>query len=99
MPVPARRWNQSRRISVRLAIAACSIAVTVDVLQFLLGPLGWVGIDQALDLLAAALFMWLLGFHVLLLPTVVLEAFPVAESLPTWTACVIALILLRRRQS
>jgi len=40
---------------------------------------------------------WLIGFHWLLLPTFVLELVPVLEDLPTWTACTIAVIALRKR--
>jgi hypothetical protein len=39
---------------------------------------------------------WLIGFHWLLLPTFVLELVPVLEDLPTWTACTIAVIVLRK---
>jgi hypothetical protein len=41
--------------------------------------------------------MWILGFHILLLPTFVVELIPVADMLPTWTGCVIAVIALRKR--
>ena len=40
----------------------------------------------------------MIGFHWLLLPTFVLELVPVLEDLPTWTACVIAVIALRKRE-
>ena len=43
------------------------------------------------------LTMWALGFHWLLLPTFVVELFPAVDMLPTWTACVIAVIALRKR--
>lgn len=35
-------------------------------------------------------------FHPLLLPTFVIEFLPVAGMLPTWTACVAAIVALRR---
>jgi len=80
---------------VRLAYG---IAVVTDVLQFVLGPLGWVVPDQVLDV-AAAIAMWrTLGFHPLLLPTFALEFLPVADMLPTWTGCVALVIALRKRQ-
>jgi hypothetical protein len=44
-----------------------------------------------------ALTMCLLGFHVLLLPTFVIELIPVIEDFPTWTACVAAVVALRKR--
>ncbi len=43
------------------------------------------------------LTMWALGFHWLLLPTFALELVPALDDLPTWTACVIAVIALRKR--
>jgi len=79
---------------VRLAYA---IGVTTDVLQFVLGPLGWVGADEILDVIAAALTWWAIGFHPLLLPTFVVEFLPVTDLLPTWTGCVAAVVALRRR--
>jgi hypothetical protein len=80
---------------VRLAYA---VAVATDALQFLLGPIGWAGADEILDLAAAALMWGVLGFHPLLLPTFLVELLPVADMLPTWTGCVALVIGLRRRQ-
>lgn len=80
---------------VRLAYAA---AVTTDALQFLLGPIGWAGADEILDVAATALMWRILGFHPLLLPTFLIELLPVTDMLPTWTACVAMVIGLRRRQ-
>ena len=40
-----------------------------------------------------------LGFHVLLLPTFVIELFPFVDMAPTWTGCVLAVIALRRNRS
>jgi hypothetical protein len=77
---------------------AYAIAVTTDVLQFLLGPIGWAGVDEVIDVVAAALVWRILGFHPLLLPTFVVEFLPVADVLPTWTACVVLVVGLRRRQ-
>ena len=81
----------------RIALAL-AVAVVADGLQFLLGPLGWPGADQAIDVLAMALAGWAIGFHWLLLPTFVLELVPALDDLPTWTACVIAVIALRKRE-
>jgi hypothetical protein len=79
-------------------VLAVAVAVTADSLQFFLGPLGWAFPDQAIDLLAMLLTAWAIGFHLLLLPTFVAELFPVVDMLPTWTACVIAVIALRKRE-
>ena len=80
---------------VRLAY---TIAVTADVLQFLLGPLGWAFADEVLDVAAMILTWRVIGFHPLLLPTMALEFLPVTDMLPTWTGCIALVIALRRRQ-
>ena len=79
-------------------ILALAVAVTADGLQFFLGPLGWVLVDQVIDVVALLLTAWAIGFHLLLLPTFIVEIFPVMDMLPTWTACVIAVIALRKRE-
>jgi hypothetical protein len=38
-----------------------------------------------------------IGFHMLLLPTFVIELVPVADMLPTWTGCTAAVVMLRKR--
>jgi hypothetical protein len=63
-----------------------------------LGPLGWAFPDQAIDCVAMILLSWVIGFHLLLLPTFVVELIPIAEMLPTWTACTAAVIALRKRE-
>jgi hypothetical protein len=80
---------------VRLAYG---VAVTTDALQFLLGPIGWAGADEALDVVAMLVLWRVLGFHPLLLPTFLIELLPVTDMLPTWTGCVALVIALRRRQ-
>jgi hypothetical protein len=77
---------------------AFGVALVADGLQLLLGPLGWLLLDEVVDLLAMGLSWWLLGFHPLLLPTLVLEIIPVADMLPTWTGCVAVVVALRKRQ-
>jgi len=83
------------RNRIRLAYA---VAISVDTLQFLLGPLGWAGADEVLDVAAMILLWRTIGFHPLLLPTFVIEFLPVADLLPTWTGCVALVLTLRRRQ-
>jgi hypothetical protein len=78
-------------------ILALAVAIAADSVQFILGPLGWTLVDQVIDAAAMVLTMWILGFHILLLPTFVVELVPVIEELPTWTACVAAVIALRKR--
>ncbi len=80
-------------------IVAFSVAVAADALQMMLGPLGWAFADQIIDLVAMGVVVWLVGFHPLLLPTFILELIPGIVMLPTWTACVAAVIVLRRNAS
>jgi len=86
-----------RRLSTPRICFALVVAGLTDAAQFLLGPLGWVFLDQILDVLAMAVVSALIGFHVLLLPTFVIEMLPLADMLPTWTACTGTVILLRRK--
>ena len=79
-------------------ILALVAAVAADGMQLLLGPLGWAGLDQAIDCVAMILVSRIIGFHILLLPTFVVELVPVLEDLPTWTACTAAVIALRKRE-
>lgn len=83
------------RRRIRLAYV---VAVATDALQLLLGPFGWIAGDEILDVIAAVVTTRLLGFHPLLLPTFVLELVPVADMLPTWTACVAIVTTIRQRQ-
>jgi len=80
-------------------LLALTIAVATDGLQLLFGPLGWAFADQIIDAVAMIFTVWLLGFHILLLPTFMVELIPVVDELPTWTACVATVIVLRRRGS
>jgi len=77
---------------------AYAVAVGTDVLQFVLGPFGWAFFDEALDVVAMVVISRAIGFHVLLLPTFVIEFLPVADMMPTWTATVALVVTLRRRQ-
>jgi len=84
-----------RLTRLRMALAL-AVALLADGLQWLLNFFGWLGADQVIDVAAMVLTSWLIGFHWLLLPTFVVEFIPVADELPTWTACVVAVIALRR---
>jgi hypothetical protein len=72
------------------------VAIATDLLQLVLGPLGWAGADEVLDVVAAAATWRLLGFHPLLLPTFMIEFLPVTDMLPTWTGCVALVVAARR---
>jgi hypothetical protein len=91
-PLPIRKLTRMR------IVLAIIVAIAADGLQFFLGPLGWIFGDQIIDVVAMLLTTWLIGFHWLLLPTFALELVPLADELPTWTACVIAVISLRKRE-
>jgi hypothetical protein len=78
-------------------ILALTVALTADALQIALLPVAWTFAQSAVDVVAMILTMLLIGFHLLLLPTFVIEFIPVADMFPTWTGCVIAVIALRKR--
>ena len=78
-------------------VLALAIALATDAIQILLGPLGWTFFDEGMDLVAMVLISWIIGFHPLLLPTFVLEIFPVVDMAPTWTVCTAIVVALRRK--
>ena len=78
--------------------SAYAVAAAADAIQWLLGPIGWMLPDQAVDLAAMAAISWAIGFHPLLLPTFILELLPIADLLPTWIGCVAIVVALRRRE-
>ena len=84
------------KLTRRRIVLAVLVALAADALQIpfqLMQP-----VPEIIDVIAAVLTFWLLGFHLLLLPTFVVEFIPVADMLPTWTACVVAVIALRKRE-
>ena len=91
-------WFAPRPLTKPRIWFAFVVAVLTDGLQLLFGPLGWALVDEGLDVVAMMLISWAVGFHLLLLPTFVLELLPVTDMLPTWTACTAAVVMLRRRQ-
>ena len=91
------RFLQVPRLTSARIAAAFGLAVVIDGAQLLMGPLGWSLPDELLDLAAMVAITWMLGFHPLLLPTFLIELFPVADALPTWTGCVAVVVGLRRR--
>jgi hypothetical protein len=78
--------------------SAYLVAVAADVMQLLLGPIGWTFADEIIDAAAMVAISRLIGFHPLLLPTFILEFLPVADLLPTWTGCVALVVTLRKRE-
>jgi hypothetical protein len=98
--------------SPRIVAAVC-VAVAADVVQLplmlaLVASAGSVvglgaavpleAVDAVIDVVTACLTTWLLGFHWVLLPTVLLEAVPGLAAAPTWTGCVL-FVIWRRRQA
>lgn len=86
---------QLTRTRVLLALA---IAVGADFLQIVLVPLEWAFVQQIVDVVAMVLTILVIGFHPLLLPTFIVEFIPIVDMLPTWTGCVVAVVVLRKRQ-
>ena len=97
IPNKSNRMFRAPQLTRTRIILALAVAVFADGLQLLLGPFAWVFVDQAIDCVAMILVSWAIGFHWLLLPAFVTELIPAVDELPTWTACAIAVIAIRRR--
>ena len=98
---PPAKWNrvwQKPPLTRTRIVLSLAVAVVADGLQFLLNGVGWFGLDQAIDVVAMILVSWLIGFHWLLLPTFVVELVPIADDLPTWIACVGAVVAIRKHE-
>jgi hypothetical protein len=65
------------------------IAIAADMLQLALLPLfaggALEGVDLAVDGIVAVLLIALCGFHPAFLPTMIAEALPVVDLVPSWT--------------
>jgi hypothetical protein len=92
------RWFRLPRLTWPRIVLALAIAAAADGVQLLSGFVGWAGFDQVVDLVTMIVVSRIIGFHILLLPTFVVELVPVLDDLPTWTACVLAVIALRKRE-
>lgn len=97
VPEKLNRMFRVPRLTWPRIVLALGIAVAADGFQFLLNAFGWAGPDQIIDVVTMILISWLIGFHILLLPTFVVELIPVLDDLPTWIACTSAVIVLRKR--
>jgi hypothetical protein len=87
----------SPRLTGRRAFIALAVAVIADLLQIVTVPVAWTFVQSAIDVVAMLIILPVIGFHFLLLPTFVIEIVPGAAALPTWTACVLAVIGLKKR--
>lgn len=78
--------------------AALVVALAADFLQWIALPLFAAGAlapwNDVLDVAIAVILVRLLGWHWAFLPTFVVELFPVADLVPTWT---LAVLLASRR--
>lgn len=91
-------WLRPELTRWRVALALL-IAISADAIQIFLGPLGWPFADEFIDVVTMVATSLLVGFHVLLLPTFVIEFIPVVGMLPTWTGCMVAVVAMRRRHA
>ncbi|HTL58804.1 MAG TPA: hypothetical protein VL361_24165 [Candidatus Limnocylindrales bacterium] len=91
------RWLMVPVLTRRRIWFAFTVAAITDAIQLGLGPAGWLFVDEGLDIMAMILTSAALGFHMLLLPTFVIELIPVADMLPTWTGCTAAVVMLRKK--
>ena len=96
-PEKLNRWPKAPQLTSVRIFLALTVALGADGLQLLLNGPGWFGPDQIIDVVTMIVLSRVIGFHVLLLPTFVVELVPVVDDLPTWTACAAAVILLRKR--
>jgi hypothetical protein len=75
--------------SGRRVWVARGIALAADAVQVTLMPMFAEGIaspvNAALDLLVGLTLIWLVGWHVVFIPTFIVEALPIADLAPTWT--------------
>jgi len=81
VPSSARIWT------------ARGLAVVADGIQIFAVPAFFGGaaspLNDALDLVAGAAFVLLLGWHFAFLPTFIAELIPVVDIFPSWTAAVL----------
>ena len=91
------------KLSQRRIFAAFAVSILADAIQFPATAAAATGIfavpsevaDVFVDCVMAVITSALLGFHWLLLPTMMIEAIPGLDMLPTWTGCV-ALVVRQR---
>lgn len=88
------RLPQPRLTRARISLALV-VAAVADALQIPFQALP--PVPEIIDVIAMVLTTWIIGFHILLLPTFLLELIHFVDVLPTWLGCVITVILLRRR--
>ncbi len=100
MPKADRIERMEMQMSSRRVWIARCIAVAVDALQIVVFPTFMEGflspLDLVLDVVAAAVMIGLLGWHVAFVPTFIVESLPFADLAPSWT---IAVLIVTRKTS
>lgn len=80
-------------VSRRRVLAARVIALAADFIQIGVLPLLGGGIlspfDEIIDVAIGIVMVWLVGWHIAFLPTLLVELLPVADVFPTWTVAVL----------
>lgn len=94
--------NAPARPSRTRLLAAGAVAAVADLLQVFLFPFFFEGflspLNNALDVVVAVALVWLLGWHWVLLPSLVAEAIPGLDLVPTWTGAVLWVALRKGAQ-
>jgi hypothetical protein len=88
-------------------VLAFAVSLVADALQFPLNGVVATGLfalpgelaDFVLDCVVMVITSLLLGFHWVLLPSLVVEMVPGIDLLPTWTGCVAWLVWHRKQQA
>ncbi len=90
-------------LSRRRIVLGCAVAVVADLLQLgfgiIMGPMGMISVDEAIDVCAMVAETLILGYHPLFLPTFLAKAVPVLDLVPSWTGCTLLVIAMRRKQT
>ncbi len=77
----------SKRGKIAWGVALAADLLQVALFPVLLGGLN-VPVSIALDVVVAAVMIWLLGWHIAFIPSFALEMVPGVEIAPTWTIAV-----------
>lgn len=82
-----------KNVAAREMWLARGIALLADAVQLVLFPMFGEGAlspaNDALDFVVAVALIWLLGFHVAFLPSLIAEEVPLLNLAPTWTLAVL----------
>jgi hypothetical protein len=99
--------NAKPRESAPRVALAFAVAIFADLLQFPLTALTATGLfsipaelaDFVLDSVVMVALSRLIGFHWVLLPSLLVELVPGLDLIPTWTGCVAYVVWQRKRKS